>query len=106
MRVKIHYSKRQLEEAVNYVAKHNTSFLDQYEKIKNVILTYMREMALEARYRNTRYVGTMGFLILADREYEGLDSDENSINFEILVDPAVGCKDYSFTNQIITDEEK
>ena len=46
-----------------------------------------------AKDPNCTYLGTMGFTLIADREDEGLESDENIVRVDILVDPALGDDD-------------
>lgn len=90
MEVKVTYSKQQLDEAVDFIATHNPSFLGQHSFIRDEILDHMRKMARDPE----GWLGaTMGYTLWGDRTFEGVDSDENTIHFEITVDPAVG-RDY------------
>src|SRR5258708_5192934 len=87
MDVKLIYSKPQLEAAVNFIAKHNQHFLGQKDYIRSSILEDMRRVASDPEQWMS---GTMGYLLMGDRTDEGIDSDDNSIHFDISVDPALG----------------
>ena len=87
MEVKITYSKPQLEAAVKFIARNNPHFQGQKDYIRDQILEHMRRIALQP---GEWLAGTMGYVLWGDREDEGLDSDENSIRFEISVDPSLG----------------
>jgi hypothetical protein len=87
MEVRISYSKPQLDEAVRFIARNNAHFQGQTDYIRNSILDHMKEIAADPE----QWMGsTMGYTLIGDREDEGIDSDENSIRFEILVDPNLG----------------
>lgn len=86
MEVKVSYSKAQLDEAVEFIATHNVSFLGQHDYIRNQILSHMKDIAKDP---DSYLSGTMGYTLWGDREFEGIDSDTNSIRFEISVDPAL-----------------
>lgn len=87
MEVKISYSKAQLEEAVRFISRNNEHFQGKIDYIRNTILDNMKEIAADPE----RWMGgTMGYTLVGDREDEGIDSDENIITFEILVDPNLG----------------
>lgn len=99
MEVKITYSKPQLEAAVKFIARNNSHFQGQTDYIRNSILEHMRKLALQP---DEWLSGTMGYVLWGDREDEGIDSDENSIRFEISVDPSLGydidSEDYAEEN--------
>lgn len=90
MEIKISYSKIQLERAIEFIADHNDSFYGQVDFIRTSILESIERLAKDPR---ATYLGTMGFTLIADRELENLDCDDNTVRIEILVDPALGDDD-------------
>lgn len=86
MKVKLIYSKPQLEAAVRFIARNNENFKGQKDFIRSSILDHMREIATNPEQWSG---GTMGYMLLGDRVDEGIDSDVNSITFDIWVDPAI-----------------
>jgi hypothetical protein len=96
MEVKFTYNKQQLELAVKFIARNNSHFQGQTDYIRNSIMEHMREIASKpGRWMG----GTMGYLLLADREDEGMDSDSNLCRFDIHVDPAIGM-DYELAEYV------
>jgi hypothetical protein len=93
MEIKISYSKIQLEKAVNFIARYNSYQKGEYEKIRHSILDSIQRIAIDPE---TIYTGTMGYMLIADREFEDLNNDENTCRIEITVDPALGCDDRWF----------
>lgn len=89
MEVKVSYSKVQLKLAVDYIAKYNVYFLNEHEEIEKTILEYIKILVSDPEEFS---IGTMGFTLFADREFEDLDNDENCCRIDILIDPAVGVK--------------
>ena len=87
MKVTLTYSKTELKRAVEFISTHNENFLGEDLEIKEAIFCAMHKMA---RDPDCTYIGTMGFMVVADREIEDMDSDENVCRVEILVDPALG----------------
>jgi hypothetical protein len=90
MEIKISYSKIQLERAIEFIAEHNDSFYGQVDYIRQSILESIEQLAKDPQ---ATYLGTMGFTLIADREIENLDCDENIVRIDILVDPALGDDD-------------
>lgn len=86
MEVTVSYSKIQLDAAVEFIAKHNQSFLGQHDLIREQMIHSMHQMALTPGEWIT---GTMGYVLWGDRSDEGIDSDENAIRYDIYVDPAL-----------------
>lgn len=100
IQVRMSYVVQQLEAAVDFIATHNPNFLGQHDYIRNSILEHMRGIASQP---DEWLSGTMGYVLWGDREDEGVDSDVNSIRFEISVDPALG-RDYdedTYSEEII-----
>lgn len=89
MEIKIIYSKKQLEAAVDFIAIHNESFHGQHDYIRSRIVESMEDTALAPGEWIT---GTMGYVLWGDREDEDLDSDENVIRYSISVDPALSLE--------------
>jgi len=96
MEVKLTYSSQQLEDAVKFISRNNTHFLGQSDYIRDEILKHMREIARDPEAWSG---GTMGYMLIGDRTDEGMDSDENTIHFDITVDPALG-RDHEDTDYI------
>jgi len=103
MEVKIMYSKRQLNAAACYISDNNYTFQGQIKVIKNSIISTIKRMALEP---DTMYDGTMGYTVIADRTFEGVDSDHNTAFFEILVDPNLSgtISETDYVEEIMSDE--
>lgn len=92
MKIKIYYDEYQMHDAVEFIAKKNTFFIGQHERIREAIMDAMIDMAKDSKITQT---ATMGFLITVDHEEkEGFNYDESSITFNIYVDPSLGCMDY------------
>lgn len=89
MEVKYSYSKTQLEETVKYISRKNEHFQGQKDYIRNEIMRTMDELAKNSE---SLFAGTMGFIVIADREFEGIDGDSNTVLFEFVVNPAL-CMD-------------
>jgi hypothetical protein len=105
MNVRIIYSAKQLDATVKYIAKYNSNFKGQHAFIRQSLLNDMKEIAL-APLEWTR--GTMGYMISGDREDEGIDSDENIIRFDILVDPALALDAWDLDDmveEVVSEEE-
>jgi len=103
MEVKIMYSKRQLNAAARYISDNNYTFQGQIKVIKNSILDTIKRMALEP---DSMHSGTMGYTVIVDRTFEGVDSDCNTAFFEILVDPNLAgpISESDYVEEIISDE--
>lgn len=99
MEVKYTYSKVQLEAAVQFIGRHNEHFENRFDYIRKSILDNMKELA--EHFPNCYYIGTMGYLISADVvSEEDIDNDENSVMFDITVDPAVGIDKWDSDNTV------
>lgn len=85
--VKYSYSKPQLEAAVKFIARHNQHFLGQTDYIRKSIIENMERIAMTPE---DWLSGGMGYTLWGDREDEGINSDYNSITFQISVDPDLG----------------
>jgi hypothetical protein len=90
MEIRISYSQTQLDSAVKFISENNEHFYGQDDYIRKSILEYMERMAKDP---NSTFIGTMGFTLIGDREFEDLDNDENVVRVEILVDPGLGNDD-------------
>lgn len=104
MEVKIIYSKPQLEAAVRFIARNNESFRGQKDFIRDEILKHMKQIAADPEAWNG---GTMGYHLMGDRTDEGIDNDENTILFDILVDPNLGADhdESDYEQEVINSEE-
>lgn len=88
MEIKFTYSQTQLNAVVDFIGKHNTSFIDKFDYIRRSIISNMHELA--SKFPNCYYIGTMGYLISGDViSEEDIDNDDNTVMFDITVDPAV-----------------
>lgn len=100
MEVKIIYSKEQLESAVDFISENNNYFLGQKEYIRDSILKNMKRIAADPEQFIT---GTMGYVLWGDREFEGMDCDENTIHFDITVKPNLGVdEDETYIEEVLT----
>lgn len=86
MEIRISYSRAQLDGAVEFISANNQSFLGKDEEILQTIKEFMVKLAKDT---DTMFVGVMGFSLIADREFEGIDADENVCRIEICVDPSL-----------------
>lgn len=106
MEVKIEYSQAQLDAAVEFIAANNSEFLCKEDEIRQTIFDSLKLLA-EDPIATT--CGTMGFILIADRQDEGFDSDENVCRIEIYVDPSLSLiddLDYEDIGELfISDEE-
>ena len=93
MEVKVSYNKVQLEEAVRFIAQNNENFIGRHEYIKKRILSMIFESA--NKFPHCPTMSTMGFTIWAtDLDEERMDNDENTVYYEVLVDPGLGSAIY------------
>jgi hypothetical protein len=86
MEIVLNYSQIQLDSAISFISLNNQNFLEKDEEIRQTILEGMAHLAQET---STQFYSTMGFTLIADREFESVDSDENVCRVEILVDPSI-----------------
>ena len=86
MKVRISYSQIQLENAIDFISKNNQSFLNKDEEISDAIKEHIVKLAEDSTLNS---IEIMGFILIADREFESLDSDENVCRVQIYVDPAL-----------------
>lgn len=87
MDIIVSYSKAELEAAVNFIAKNNKFFQNKYQTIRESLLEHIEYLASNP---NITTVGTMGYLLVADYQPEGVDNDHNFCRIEIYVSPALG----------------
>jgi hypothetical protein len=91
----IFYDEVQLEKTVEFIATHNPSFIGQQEYIRTAILQSMDDLV--SKYPGTQWLSTMGYYVWATiDEEEGIDSDQNLITIEFMVDPAVGANEHKY----------
>lgn len=100
MEVKVSYSKKQLDAAVDFIAKNNKHFLYQHDYIRGTILKCITDLAF-SQDLEFMYTGTMGFFVVAEKEFEDFDNDQNTCNVEILVDPALCLDDFDWHTEIM-----
>lgn len=86
MEIVLNYSQIQFDSAVSFISLNNPNFLEKDEEIRQTILDAMTSLAQDV---NVQFYSTMGFTLIADREFESVDSDENLCRIEILVDPSM-----------------
>lgn len=98
MEVRIIYSKEQLEAAVDFISIHNAYFRGKNDYIRDCIIKTMRRIA---KNPEEWINGTMGFVLWGDREFEGMNSDENTVHFEISVNPALDCAEDTYVEETI-----
>ena len=90
MEMMIHYSRTQLDSAINFIVDHNKFMKDSEDFVRQQILEKMEILALDPSIST---ISTMGFLLVcSDCQYEGIDHDENECRIEIYVDPSVMFK--------------
>lgn len=95
MDIIIFYDEIQLEKTIDFIATHNSSFLDQHDYIRQSIHQSINDLV--NRYPNSQWISTMGYYIWATMdEEEGIDSDQNLITIEFMVDPAVGESEHKY----------
>lgn len=99
MEVKVRYSKAQLEETCKFLAEHNEAFKGRPDAIRASILQDIGEIA--NKFPHMKGIGTMGYSIdVYVEEEEGIDHDENILDLEIWVNPAVGKDEYADTDVV------
>lgn len=90
MDVKVVYSQLQLEYAVGFLSVNNSSFLGQENEIRQTILNEINHLVGDP---NIPFVSVMGFTLISDWTFAGIDFDENICHIEILVDPSINDDD-------------
>lgn len=99
MKIRIEYSKTQLDECVKFISDHNLSFQGRESYIRDSILSNVRELA--NKFPDGTFISTMGYSIQAFVEsMEGIDEDVNVLRLEFMVDPAVSM-DYEYATEDI-----
>ena len=86
MEVRLEYNQEQVDRAVEFISANNKSFFDQGKTIREAIMASIRTIAKQP---GSTASGSMGFLLVADWELEGLEHDENVVYIEVWVDPAL-----------------
>lgn len=86
MEIVLNYSQIQFDSAVSFISLNNPNFLEKDEEIRQTILDAMLSLTKNV---NIQFYSTMGFTLIADREFESVDLDENICRVEILVDPSM-----------------
>lgn len=97
MRIIVYYNPQQLEAAVSFISKNNDAFLNRDNYIRDSIKEHIKNLA--SQFPNCNMMGTMGYTLLADLECEGIDSDNNTIHLDILVDPKLGLNNYEYLKE-------
>lgn len=99
MEVRMEYNQEQVDRAVEFISNNNKSFFDQSETIRGAIMAAMRKLAKEP---DVKFSSSMGFILTADWELEGLEHDENVVRIEVWVDPALNEDSYTHREERIT----
>lgn len=98
MEVVISYDQNQLEAAVKYIAAHQRWAWGDEAFVRKKILEAMYEIA---RTPDRWMQSSGGYLVMCEKEFEGIDSDENTARFEIWVDPSLGIEEYTIKEEVI-----
>lgn len=98
MKIKILYSKIQLEAAVKFLAASNPYFYNQDSYIRSSIIDHINELTIN---NESNFGGTMGYTLILDRSFEDIHNDINKVYIDILVDPSVGVTDMDWHEEII-----
>lgn len=98
MEVRITYSKEQLDAAVEFISTHNSYFLGKKDYIRESILKSMRRIAKDPEQWIN---GTMGYVLWGEREFEGMNNDENTVHFDISVNPALDCEEDTYIEETV-----
>lgn len=99
--MKVSYSKVQLNDAINFIAKNNSFFKDKERKIKESILKYIKEIASS---KKMNHISTMGFILVPDFVYESIDSEEDMCHIDIYVDPSLKRINETYSEDDIVEE--
>jgi len=97
MELIVSYSEQQLEATVAYISTHNPFFQGREADIRNSIKDSIQRLAKDPE---TWMVGTMGYTLMGDWEFEGIDNDVNYLHIDISVDLLVG-QDKDYTKETI-----
>lgn len=98
MNIKVSYSRKNLERAVNFIAKHNKTFKGKKSYIRNRILEMILELSKDP---TSNYIGSIGCMLIPDREFEDFETDENVCRIEIYVDPSLMDDDLYLDNDVV-----
>lgn len=105
MKLRIQYSRTQLEECVKFISSHNSSFYGQDNHIRQSIRSNMFDLA--QKFPHCTYLATMGYCIECFIEAEeGMEEDTNLLQFEFYVDPSVSLEYDSVSEDIIITPEE
>lgn len=101
MKIKVSYSKKNLTRAVDFISKHNSSFKGKKSYIRKRILEMIDEVACNP---SSTYIGSMGCMLIPDREFEDFETDENLCRIEIYVDPSLMENNVYFDSDFVEKE--
>lgn len=105
MEIRVLYSPDALEATVKYVSVHNKLLYGMDVDIRRSIMDAIQELV--DQFPRTSYIHQAGFYVwVSDYIEEGIDHDENVMNIEFMVDPALGMRDVSFSYQTFTKKQK
>lgn len=105
MRVKVRYCQAQYDQTVDFIAKNNVHFLGQHDTIRAALNSEIANLACSDTTNLNSWSSTMGFFVLSDRSFEGIDEDEDTAYFEFYVDLNV-CNPHKVDTNIIIDDGK
>lgn len=93
LKIKVIYSKQELQATVNFISENNQYFFGQKDFIKDSILESIKSL-VEDFPEGDLNTGTMGYIVSGEvLEEESMNSDENVLYINFLVDPGLSCRD-------------
>lgn len=98
MKIKVIYSKSELDATVKFVSTYNKFFAGKDSEIRAAILRTVEGVV--EQFPNPPFTGTMGFMIEGEvLEIESVDSDDNVLWINFYVNPRL------MTEEPLTDED-
>lgn len=99
LKIKVIYSKQELQATINFISENNKYFHGQKDFIEDSILESIKSL-IEDFPEGDLNTGTMGYIVSGEvLEEESMNNDENVLYINFLVDPGLSCRD------LISDED-
>lgn len=103
MKIKVIYSKQELQATINFISENNQYFIGQKDFIKDSILESINSLVDDFPDGDLN-TGTMGYFVSGEiLEEESMNNDENVLYINFLVNPGLACSDLSSDEDIELD---
>ena len=99
MEVKVSYPQSSLEDTINFITSHNRRYASKPDEVRQNIIQSIQELVDE--FPRLHFIGRDGFYVwVVSYEPEGIDSDENIMVVDFMLDPAIISMDHKYIDTI------